>query len=170
MLLREYYRDPEATAAAWSEDGWFRTGDRALLPEDGSIRFLGRYDDVRKFGGENVDPFEVEAFPGGQPAVVQAQVVAVPDPRRSEVPVVFVVARAGQAPEPEELMRFRRGRIAGFKVPRHFFVASLPRRRTAQAPIGGGSGRRPLTPGPSPGGRGERKEAVSGVNPITENQ
>ena len=124
MLLLEYYRDPESTAAARSEDGWFRTGDRVLLHEDGSIRFLGRYKDVLKVGGENVDPFEVEAFLKGHPAVAQVQVVAVPDARLSEVPVAFVIPRPGRPPEPEELLDYCRGRIAGFKVPRRFFLTS----------------------------------------------
>ena len=122
MLLLEYYRDPEATAAAYSEDGWFRTGDRVLLHEDGSIRFLGRYKDVLKVGGENVDPFEVEAFLKGHPAVAGVQVVSAPDARLSEVPVAFVLPRPGQAPEPEDLRDFCRGRIAGFKIPRRIFL------------------------------------------------
>ena len=127
MVLLEYYRNPEATAAACSEGGWFRTGDRVLLHPDGSIRFLGRYKDVLKVGGENVDPFEVEAFLEGHPAVARVQVVAAPDARLSEVPVAFVIPRAGQAPEPEELLDFCRSRIAGFKIPRRFFlVRELP--------------------------------------------
>ena len=124
MLLSEYYRNREATAAAYSEDGWFRTGDRVLLHEDGSIRFLGRYKDVLKVGGENVDPFEVEAFLKAHPAVAQVQVVAAPDARLSEVPVAFVIPRPGEAPDPDELRDFCRGAIAGFKIPRRFFPAS----------------------------------------------
>ena len=124
MLLLEYYRDPASTVAARSEDGWFRTGDRVLLHEDGSIRFLGRYKDVLKVGGENVDPFEVEAFLKDHPAVARVQVVAAPDARLSEVPVAFVIPRPGRTPEPEELLDYCRGRIAGFKVPRRFFLAS----------------------------------------------
>ena len=122
MLPLEYYRDPEATAAAYSEDGWFRTGDRVLLHEDGSIRFLGRYKDVLKVGGENVDPFEVEAFLKGHPAVAAVQVVGADDSRLSEVPVAFVIPRLGQAPQPDDLRDFCRGRIAGFKIPRRFFL------------------------------------------------
>ena len=124
MLLSEYYRNREATAAAYSEDGWFRTGDRVLLHEDGSIRFLGRYKDVLKVGGENVDPFEVEAFLKAHPAVAQVQVVAAPDARLSEVPVAFVIPRPGVALNPDELRDFCRGAIAGFKIPRRFFPAS----------------------------------------------
>ena len=124
MLPLEYYGDPDATSAAYSEDGWFRTGDRVLLHEDGSIRFLGRYKDVLKVGGENVDPFEVEAFVKAHPAVAQVQVVAAPDARLSEVPVAFVIPRPGEAPDPEELRDFCRGAIAGFKIPRRFFPAS----------------------------------------------
>ena len=124
MLLSEYYRNREATAAAYSEGGWFRTGDRVLLHEDGSIRFLGRYKDVLKVGGENVDPFEVEAFLRAHSAVAQVQVVAAPDARLSEVPVAFVIPRPGAAVNPDELRDFCRGAIAGFKVPRRFFPAS----------------------------------------------
>ena len=124
MLLLEYYRNPEATAAAYSEDGWFRTGDRVLLHEDGSIRFLGRYKDSLKVGGENVDPFEVEAFLKAHPAVAQVQVVGAPDARLFEVPVAFVIPRPGEALDPEALQDFCRGAIAGFKIPRRFFPAS----------------------------------------------
>ena len=124
MLPLEYYRDPQATAAAFSADGWFRTGDRVLLHADGSIRFLGRYKDVLKVGGENVDPFEVEAFLKRHPAVAGVQVVAAPDPRLGEVPVAFVIPRDGHAPEPAGLLDFCRGRIAGFKIPRRCFLVS----------------------------------------------
>ena len=124
MLLRAYYGNPEATAAAYSEDGWFRTGDRVLLHADGSIRFLGRYKEMLKVGGENVDPFEVEAFLKDHPAVGQVQVVAAPDARFSEVPVACVIPRAGRVPESDELLAFCRGRIASFKIPRRFFLVS----------------------------------------------
>ena len=113
--------DPDSTAAACSDDGWFRIGDRVLLHEDGSIRFLGRYRDVLKVGGENVDPFEVEAFLNRHPAVAQAQVVGAPDARLSEVPVAFVILRPGRVLAPEEPRDFCRGRITGFKIPHRFF-------------------------------------------------
>jgi len=124
MLLLEYYRNRKATEAAFSEDGWFRTGDRVLLHEDGSIRFLGRYKDSLKVGGEYVDPFEVEAFLKAHPAVSQVQVVGAPDARLSEVPVAFVIPRPGEALDSEELREFCRGAIAGFKIPHRFFPAS----------------------------------------------
>jgi fatty-acyl-CoA synthase len=118
MLLLEYYKNPEATAATYSEDGWFRTGDQVLLHEDGSMRFLGRYKEMLKVGGENVDPFEVEAFLMGHPAVAQVQVLGMPDERLSEVPVACVIPKPNQKFDLAALQAYCKGQIASFKVPR----------------------------------------------------
>ena len=59
-LMQGYYKKPAETAASYTADGWFRTGDSGLIREDGYLRFLGRYKDMLKVGGENVDPMEVE--------------------------------------------------------------------------------------------------------------
>lgn len=118
MMLMEYYKNPEATAATFSDDGWFRTGDQVLLQEDGSMRFLGRYKEMLKVGGENVDPFEVEAFLMGHPAVAQVQVIGMPDERLSEVPVACVIPKADHQLDLEALQAYCKGQIASFKVPR----------------------------------------------------
>lgn len=118
MLLLEYYKNPEATAAAFSEDGWFRTGDQVLLHDDGSMRFLGRYKEMLKVGGENVDPFEVEAFLMEHPAVAQVQVIGMPDERLSEVPVACVIPKPNEKFDLAALQAYCKGRIASFKVPR----------------------------------------------------
>src|SRR5438128_2993097 len=76
-----YWRDPEATAAAFTGDGWLRTGDVAEVDEDGCYRILGRLKDMFVSGGENVYPAEVEAVLHDHPAVADVAVVGVPDER-----------------------------------------------------------------------------------------
>ena len=96
IVTRGYYKRPEETARAIDADGWFHTGDMGLMRPDGHMRFLGRYKDMLKIGGENVDPMEVEAFLMTHPAVKAASVVGLPDARLSEVAVAFVQLEAGQ--------------------------------------------------------------------------
>jgi len=121
-LMQGYYRDPEATARAVDADGWFHTGDAGILRADGHLRFVGRYKDMIKVGGENVDPTEVESYLGACPGVRESAVVGYPDARLGEVAVVFVLPALGAAVAPHELIAFCRGRIASFKIPRHVFV------------------------------------------------
>ena len=97
--MRGYYEKPEATAAAIDADGWLHTGDMGLLRADGHLRFMGRYKDMLKIGGENVDPMEVEAFLMAHPAVNLVAVVGFPDARLSEVGVAFV-RRSRARPSP----------------------------------------------------------------------
>jgi fatty-acyl-CoA synthase len=121
-LMQGYYRDPETTARAVDAGGWFHTGDAGTLRADGHLRFVGRYKDMIKVGGENVDPTEVESYLGACPGVRQSAVVGYPDARLGEVAVVFVLPAPGAAVAPDELIAFCRGRIASFKIPRHVFV------------------------------------------------
>ena len=121
-LMQGYYKRPEATAEAIDDDGWFHTGDVATRRDDGSIRFLGRYRDMLKVGGENVDPTEVEAFLLEHPAVNKAQVIGVPDPRLAEVACACVVVEPGQAITHADLDAFCRGKMASFKIPRHLVI------------------------------------------------
>jgi acyl-CoA synthetase (AMP-forming)/AMP-acid ligase II len=91
------------------------------------MRFLGRYKDMLKIGGENVDPMEVEAFLMTHPAVHAASVVGLPDARLSEVAVAFVQLAAGCALTEHEVIEHCRGRVASFKIPRHVvFVDEFP--------------------------------------------
>jgi fatty-acyl-CoA synthase len=121
-LMQGYYRKPEETRRAVDADGWFHTGDMAVLRADGHMRFVGRYKDMLKVGGENVDPVEVEGHLLRHSAVRQAAVVGVPDARLTEVPVAFVIVQDGAAVGTDDLIGACRGRIASFKVPRHVFV------------------------------------------------
>lgn len=121
-VMQGYYKRPEADAAAIDAAGWFHTGDVCTIRDDGSVRFLGRYKDQLKVGGENVDPTEVEAFLLEHPAVSKAQVVGVPDARLSEVACACIVAEPGMTIANAELADFCRGKMASFKIPKHLIV------------------------------------------------
>jgi fatty-acyl-CoA synthase len=121
-LMQGYYRDPEATARAIDADGWFHTGDAGILRPDGHLRFVGRYKDMIKVGGENVDPTEVESYLSAYPGVSRAAVVSYPDARLGEVGVAFIQVAPGADVAPDGVTAFCRGRIASFKIPRHVFV------------------------------------------------
>ena len=83
---------------------------------------MGRYKDMLKIGGENVDPMEVEAYLMRHPAINLAAVVSYPDPRLSEVGVAFVRCEPGQTLAEADVLEYCRGRIASFKIPRHVFL------------------------------------------------
>ena len=119
MLMQGYYNKPEETARAIDADGFMHSGDMGYFRPDGHLRFMGRYKDMLKIGGENVDPMEVEAFLMSHPAVNLAAVVSLPDARLSEVAVAFVRAEPGCALGESELVDYCRGKIASFKIPRH---------------------------------------------------
>jgi fatty-acyl-CoA synthase len=122
-----YWRNPEATAAAF-EDGWLRTGDVAEQDDEGNFRIRGRLKDMYISGGENVYPAEVEGVLHEHPAVSDAAVVGVPDERWGERGVAFVVIRAGAEASGEDLRDWCGDRLARYKVPREVrFVEELPR-------------------------------------------
>ncbi|MBL6616821.1 MAG: AMP-binding protein [Reyranella sp.] len=126
-VLKEYYRKPAETAAAFTPDGWFHTGDAAMWLPNGSLRFLGRYKDMLKVGGENVDPMETEGLLLEHPAVQQVAVVGLPDERLGEVAVAYVQCRAEAAIGVEEVLEHCRGKVASFKLPRHVvFIDAFP--------------------------------------------
>jgi fatty-acyl-CoA synthase len=126
-LMRGYYNKPEATAAAIDTEGWMHTGDMGVLRADGHLRFMGRYKDMLKIGGENVDPMEVEAYLMSHPAINLAAVVSYPDARLSEVGVAFVRCEPGHRLTAPDVLAYCRGRIASFKIPRHvLFVDDFP--------------------------------------------
>ena len=122
-----YYKDPEKTAEALDEEGWFHTGDIGSLDAAGTVMFHGRLKDMLKVGGENVAAAEIETCLQRHPAVKLAQVVGVPDVRLVEVAAAFIECHAQIPVTAEELIEFCRREIAGFKVPRHVrFVSEWP--------------------------------------------
>ena len=120
-----YWRNPEATAQAFTDDGWLRTGDVAEADDEGYYRIKGRLKDMYISGGENVYPAEVEAVLHEHPAVADAAVVGVAHERWGEAGVAFVVA---DGVSEEELIDWCSARLARFKVPLSIrFVAEVPR-------------------------------------------
>jgi fatty-acyl-CoA synthase len=127
-----YYRDPEATAAA-TAGGWFHTGDLAVVHPDGYAQIVDRKKDLIISGGENISSVEVEGVLYQHPAVLEAAVVAVPDPVWGEVPRACVVLRSGARATPEELIVFCRERLAHFKAPKRVdVVEALPKTATGK--------------------------------------
>ena len=121
-VMRGYFDKPQETADALDGDGWLRTGDLGRLGEDGRLEFLGRAKDIVRVGGENVSPAEVEDILHRHPAIRQAAVVGVPDPRLIEVVAAFVVPNEGADCDPAAVAAWCRNEMAGFKVPRHVWV------------------------------------------------
>ena len=121
-LMRGYCNNPEATARAFTADGWLRTGDLGELTADGRLRMVGRLKDVFRVGGENVAPAEVEEVLLLHPAVQTAQVIGVPDPRLGEVPCAYVTLRAGFSASEDELVQWCKARSASFRVPRYMKI------------------------------------------------
>ena len=119
-----YWRRPDATAAAFTADGFFRTGDLASVSDDGYYTLLGRKSDLIISGGFNIYPREIEELLLEQPGVTEAAVVGVQDAVRGEVPVAYLVGEF----DPRELERICRDQLASFKVPRRFVrVDAIPR-------------------------------------------
>ncbi len=125
-VFLEYWGHPEATGAAF-RDGWFRTGDMAVV-EDGACRILGRTSvDIIKTGGYKVSALEIEEVLRTHPAVTECAVVGVSDPEWGER-VCVAVETAGGAPTLEELQAWARERLAPYKLPRDLrTVPRLPR-------------------------------------------
>lgn len=127
QIMKGYYNNPQETAAAIDADGWLHTGDTALMRADGHLKFIGRFKDMLKVGGENVSPAEVEAFLMAMPEIDQVAVIGYPDRRLAEVPVAFVVAAGGGRPDPVVIAAHCKGKIASYKIPRHVIcVAEFP--------------------------------------------
>jgi crotonobetaine/carnitine-CoA ligase len=127
-LFAEYLHDAEATANAFTDDGWFRTGDRVRLDPEGTLTFVERDKDVLKVGGENIGAPEVERALLAVPGVREAAVVGRPDPMLGEVPVAFVTLRDGARVTTDDLDRSCTELLAAFKRPREMhIVEELPR-------------------------------------------
>lgn len=127
-VFERYWRRPDETRGAFTDDGWFRTGDRAVV-EDGSYRILGRSSvDILKTGGEKVSALEIEDVLRSYEGVVDCAVVGVPDPAWGERVCAAVVCADTARVDVEALRRFAKNRLAPYKVPKDILlVADLPR-------------------------------------------
>lgn len=122
-----YWQDEQATSAALTEDGWLRTGDIAVVDDDGYLFVVDRAKDLIIVSGFNVYPAEVEAVLAEHPAVETAAVVGVPHPYSGEAVKAYVVVRSGHSIEEDDVIDFCHERLAGYKAPTKVnFVDDLP--------------------------------------------
>lgn len=131
-VFSKYWGKPEETQAAF-QDGWFKTGDMAVV-EDGQYRILGRISqDIIKTGGEKVSALEIEHKLMEHPAIAECAVVGVPDPQWGEKVCVAVVLRPGMSLDGDELRDWARSRLAPYKIPKELrIVEVLPRNATGK--------------------------------------
>lgn len=128
-----YWRDPEATAASFSPDGWFRTGDLARYDEEGFFWIVGRLKDMFISGGENVYPSEIELALVGYRGLREYAVIGVPDPTWGEVGRLFVAIERETDFDAAAVLSHLRGRLASYKVPKQVTVVeALPRTPTGK--------------------------------------
>lgn len=128
LVTPGYYKKPEETAAAFTADGWFRSGDLGVRDAGGRVVFKGRLKETLRISHFMVAPGEIETFLMSHPDVEQAFVVGIPDSEINEAPVAYVILKPHARLTEEALRAFCRGRIASFKIPRAIrFVADVPR-------------------------------------------
>ncbi|MDM7931502.1 AMP-binding protein [Tabrizicola sp.] len=130
-VMKGYYKDGAATEAAF-QDGWFWSGDAAVMHPDGYIQIRDRLKDVIISGGENVSSVEVEAVLYRHPAIKAAAVVARPHDRWGEAPCAFVELREGAGATEAEVIAFCRSHLAGFKTPKSVVFQELPKTATGK--------------------------------------
>lgn len=132
-IMVGYYKDPDATAAAFDEDGFFKTGDMGQLSSDGFLSITGRIKEMLIIGGENVFPREIEDVLRRHPDVHDAAVIGMQDPMRGEVALAFVELEEGAKVASAELRKYCNGPLAPFKVPREVrIIDALPRNPTGK--------------------------------------
>jgi fatty-acyl-CoA synthase len=133
VVMLGYYKNPEATAAAIDADGWLHTGDLAIRLPNGYYKITGRIKDLVIRGGENIYPREIEEFLFRHPAVEQASVVGLPDPKYGEELCAWIKLKPGAAATEDELRAFCKSQLAHYKVPRYVkFVDAFPQTVTGK--------------------------------------
>jgi acyl-CoA synthetase (AMP-forming)/AMP-acid ligase II len=132
VVMDGYYHDPEATQRVMG-DGWFHTGDAAVVHPDGYVEIRDRIKDVIISGGENISSVEVEGVLLRHPAVVEVAIVGLPHEKWGEAPYAYVVLRDGAQASEDEIIGFARDRLAHFKAPHGVtFVPELPKTATGK--------------------------------------
>jgi fatty-acyl-CoA synthase len=130
-LMKGYLKNPKATGDAFAS-GWFHTGDLAVMHPDGYVEIKDRSKDIIISGGENISSIEVEEVLYRHPAVMEAAVVARPDPFWGETPCAFITLKTDAAAEPGEIIAFCRERMAHYKAPKHVVFGPLPKTSTGK--------------------------------------
>jgi len=126
-VMLGYWNNAEATGGAIDAARWMHTGDLATMDGEGYLNIVGRIKDMIIRGGENVYPREIEEFLYSHPAVLEVQVIGVPDERYGEEVMAWIKLREGQAATAEAIREYCRGKIAHYKIPRHVkFVDGFP--------------------------------------------
>jgi fatty-acyl-CoA synthase len=132
MIMKGYYKSPKETAETL-KDGWYHTGDLCAMGPDGSLFVKDRQKDIIISGGENISSLEVEAVLYSHPDILECAVIAKPDEKWGEIPLAFVVPRAGSSISPEEVIQFSRKHLAHFKAPREVrMISEFPRGGTGK--------------------------------------
>ena len=126
-VMHGYWDDSARTAEAVDADGFMHTGDLGIIDDEGFCNIVGRIKDMVIRGGENVYPREIEEFLYRHPKIADAQVVGLPDARYGEALCAWVILRAGETMDAEELRAFCQGQIAHYKIPAYVkFVSAFP--------------------------------------------
>lgn len=132
-IMKGYLGLEEETREAFDENGFFKTGDMAQIDADGFLKITGRIKEMMIVGGENVFPREIEEVLNAHPAVHDSGVIGQADPMRGEVPVGFVELEEDQSVDPDEVIRWCRDKLPGYKVPRRIEILdALPRNGTGK--------------------------------------
>ena len=132
MIFREYWNKPEETREAF-HDGFFLTGDVAVMNEDGWFYIVDRKKDMINVSGYKVWPREVEDVLYTHPAVKEAAVIGVPDEYRGETPKAFIALKDAETATEEDLVAYCRDRMAAYKYPRQVsFLDELPKTATGK--------------------------------------
>ena len=117
-VMKEYFRDAEATRSTIDPSGWLHTGDIGILGNDGNLRITDRKKDMFICGGFNVYPAEVEGIIVRHPSVAQVSVIGVPDARMGEIGIAFVILRHEEPWDPKAFLEWCRDNMANYKAPR----------------------------------------------------
>jgi fatty-acyl-CoA synthase len=127
-VMQGYYKAPEATAEALDDEGWYYTGDLAVMDEEGYVRIVGRKKDMIIRGGQNVYPAEVERYLLTHPAIQAVAVVGVPSEVEGETVWAYVVPEEGATLATQEVLEYCQGEIVAYKIPSQVrIVDALPR-------------------------------------------
>ena len=131
VVMKGYFKDKEATEKSM-DGGWFHSGDLAVTHPSGYIKIQDRSKDIIISGGENISSIEIENTISKHPAVSLAAVVAKPDEKWGETPCAFVELIEGKSSSEEEIIKFCRETLAGFKLPKKVVFAPLPKTSTGK--------------------------------------